>query len=174
MTESQVKQAALNNGFHGRMQQLIAKTIAAETSTKSAGAEAMALTKYVPKAMSLLRGAGEAAGEAGGMGGRIFGEGGVGGGATHIFGEGAGMGAQKLLGQGAPWYQNILGQAGSLMKAHPGVTGALGGAAGVKGMDEYGDYRRRQQLRNMGGFKRLGLALQMALSPESAIQSMHL
>ena len=60
------------------------------------------------------------------------------------------------------------------MRSHPGTMGAIGGAAGMGAADEYVDYRRRDALRNMGGMKRLGLALQMALNPEGAINSMRL
>ena len=53
-------------------------------------------------------------------------------------------------------------------------AGAAGGAAAMGGLNEYGDYRRRQALENAGFMDRLGLAFQLATNPQGFAQTLRL
>jgi hypothetical protein len=75
---------------------------------------------------------------------------------------------QGMLPQGAKdWIANNpnLASAGA---------GALGGGAVMGGINEYGDYRRRQALENLGFMQRLGLALQLATNPQGFSNTLQL
>jgi hypothetical protein len=171
MTEFQVKQAALSRGFDARMHQLMDREIMMRKQ---------ALMKYAPRAIGA---ASHLLGEGAEAGARAF---------THrpsfidvesqLIPEG-----QKLLGQGGGeaaggaggllgglWNHPFAAGARNWMGAHPGIMGAAGGAAGMKGFDAYEDSRRREALRQLGIMPRLGLAAQMLFSPERAIKSMNL
>lgn len=55
-----------------------------------------------------------------------------------------------------------------------GALGALGGGGAVMAGDQYGDWRRRRAIENLGLLDRLGLALQLAASPRGFNQTLGL
>jgi len=69
---------------------------------------------------------------------------------------------------GGKWFQNLMGRAPGVqnfVNKHQLGTGLGVGAAGMYGVNQYGDYRRREAIRNMGGLDRLQAALGLVFSP---------
>ena len=106
-------------------------------------------------------------------GGGAAGAGGGGGGAfgsEYAQGFGGGMDPNAARG----FLSGLPNRMPGWMQNNPALVAGAGGIGATKGYDEFKDYRRRQALRNLPWYQRLGLGAEMLFSPESAINQMRL